>query len=71
VSTSEKDEVMATMTRVVRDEKITALMVEHDVDLAFNWGTSVMVLSQGKIVAMGKPVELRKNPEVVELGYGE
>ncbi len=62
---------MATMTRVVRDEKITALMVEHDVDLAFNWGTSVMVLSQGKIVAMGKPVELRKNPEVVELGYGE
>jgi len=71
VSTREKSGVMDIIVSVVRDRKVTTLMIEHDVDLAFSYGTNVIVMSQGTVIATGKPGEVRKIPEVVALGYGE
>lgn len=71
VSTREKRKIMDIIVSAVRERKVTTLMVEHDVDLAFSYGNTVIVMSQGKIIATGKPGVVRKIPEVVALGYGE
>jgi branched-chain amino acid transport system ATP-binding protein len=70
VATSDKTQVMDTISSLVRDAKVTALMVEHDVELAFSYSTELIIMSQGKIIAQGPPEIVRKAEEVIRLGYG-
>jgi len=39
----------------------TLLMVEHDMDVVFGLANTISVLSQGRIIATGKPAEIRDN----------
>ncbi|MEM3404706.1 MAG: ABC transporter ATP-binding protein [Nitrososphaerales archaeon] len=71
VATREKTQVMHILSSIVRETKVTALMVEHDVDLAFAYSSEVVVMSQGKIIAQGPPEVVKKVEEVIKLGYGK
>jgi branched-chain amino acid transport system ATP-binding protein len=55
---------MDTITAVVRSGKITAVIIEHDMDVVFKYSNRIVVMHQGTILADGTPEEIRANESV-------
>ena len=53
VSTRDKGQIMDTIASVVRGEGITAVVVEHDMDVVFKYSDRIVVMHQGAILAAG------------------
>lgn len=70
VSTRDKAQIMDTISSVVRDHSITAIIVEHDMDVVFKYSDRIVVMNQGKILADGTPDEIRNNDEVAAVLLG-
>jgi branched-chain amino acid transport system ATP-binding protein len=64
VSTRDKGQIMGTIASVVRSEGITAVIVEHDMDVVFKYSDRIVVMAQGAIIAQGTPDEIRQNEQV-------
>ncbi len=64
VSTRDKGQIMDTIAAVVRGEGITAVVVEHDMDVVFTYSDRIVVMHQGAILANGTPDEIRTNDQV-------
>ena len=64
VSTREKAPIMDIITQVVRSGGITAVIVEHDMDVVFTYCPRVVAMHQGAILADGTPEEIRNNEQV-------
>ena len=52
------------------DPKITILLIEHDMDVAFEFAEKLTVLYQGKFLTEGTKEEIRNNPTVQEIYLG-
>ena len=66
--TSELDPLMAvTIGEEILDLKeriqVTSIVVTHDRDLAFGVADRIAVMNEGKIIALGPPEEVKRNPE--------
>jgi branched-chain amino acid transport system ATP-binding protein len=70
VSTREKGQIMDTIASVVRGEGITAVIVEHDMDVVFKYSDRIVVMAQGAIMAQGTPDEIRTNEQVAMVLLG-
>jgi branched-chain amino acid transport system ATP-binding protein len=70
VSTREKGQIMDTIASVVRGEGITAVIVEHDMDVVFKYSDRIVVMTQGAIMAQGTPDEIRTNEQVAMVLLG-
>ena len=64
VSTREKAPIMDIITQVVRSERITAVIIEHDMDVVFTYCPRIVAMHQGAILADGTPDEIRSNEQV-------
>src|SRR5207247_2427254 len=64
VSTREKTPIMDTVTSVVRSTGISAAIIEHDMDVVFNYSDRIVAMHQGTILADGTPDEIRRNEAV-------
>jgi branched-chain amino acid transport system ATP-binding protein len=64
VSTREKAPIMDIVTAVVRAEGITAVVIEHDMDIVFRYSDRIVAMHQGAILASGSPEEIRRNEQV-------
>jgi len=64
VSTREKAPIMDTVTSVVRSTGISAAIIEHDMDVVFNYSDRIVAMHQGTILADGTPDEIRRNETV-------
>ena len=64
VSTREKAPIMDIITHVVRAGGITAVIVEHDMDVVFTYCPRIVAMHQGTILADGTPDEIRNNEQV-------
>ncbi len=64
VSTREKAPIMDIITAIVRSGKITAVIIEHDMDVVFRYSDRIVVLHEGAILADGTPDEIRRNEQV-------
>jgi branched-chain amino acid transport system ATP-binding protein len=64
VSTREKAPIMDVVTSVVRQEHITAVVIEHDMDIVFTYSDRIVAMHQGAILAAGTPDEIRRNEQV-------
>ncbi len=55
------------MTNIIKalDRNVTVLLIEHDMDVAFQLADWVTVLDQGRVLADGPPAEVRNDPNVV------
>jgi branched-chain amino acid transport system ATP-binding protein len=71
VSTRDKGQIMDTIASVVRREGITAVVVEHDMDVVFKYSDRIVVMHQGQILAQGTPDQIRKNDEVAMILLGQ
>jgi branched-chain amino acid transport system ATP-binding protein len=70
VSTRDKGQIMDTIASVVRGEGITAVIVEHDMDVVFKYSDRIVVMQQGAILAQGAPNDIRKNEQVAMVLLG-
>jgi branched-chain amino acid transport system ATP-binding protein len=64
VSTRNKAQIMDTIANVVRGQGITAVIVEHDMDVVFKYSDRIVVMAQGAVMAQGTPDEIRGNEQV-------
>jgi branched-chain amino acid transport system ATP-binding protein len=64
VSTREKAPIMDIITHVVRSGGITAVIVEHDMDVVFTYCPRIIAMHQGTILADGSPEQIRSNAQV-------
>jgi branched-chain amino acid transport system ATP-binding protein len=70
VSTRDKGQIMDTIASVVRGEGITAVVVEHDMDVVFKYSDRIVVMQQGAILAQGTPDAIRTNEQVAMVLLG-
>jgi branched-chain amino acid transport system ATP-binding protein len=52
------------------ENKATFVVIEHQMEFVMALCTRVIVLAQGRIIAEGKPDEIRRNPTVIEAYLG-
>jgi len=64
VSTREKAPIMDIITAIVRSGKITAVIIEHDMDVVFKYSDRIVAMHEGTILADGTPDEIRRNEKV-------
>jgi branched-chain amino acid transport system ATP-binding protein len=62
---------MATIMKALDERKVTAMFVEHDVDIVKEYATRVTAWISGRITADGLPSDVLSNEEVrtVILGH--
>jgi branched-chain amino acid transport system ATP-binding protein len=70
VSTREKAPIMDVITSIVRSQKITAVVIEHDMDIIFKYSDRIVVMNQGVILASGILEEIRQNEAVRDAIFG-
>ena len=64
------DRLAATLARIDAEEGITMLLVEQDVELAFELAASAYVLETGRIVASGPSAVLRERDDIRDAFLG-
>jgi branched-chain amino acid transport system ATP-binding protein len=66
-------EETADTVRLIRKmtEGKTVVLIEHDMDVVFDLADRITVLHYGKILATGKPDEIRNNQEVKSAYLGD
>jgi branched-chain amino acid transport system ATP-binding protein len=63
-------EFMLTVLKRIQQYGITVLLIEHNMRLVMNLADSVVVLNFGTKLAEGPPMEISKNPMVIEAYLG-
>jgi branched-chain amino acid transport system ATP-binding protein len=64
VSTRDKMQIMDTVSSVVRSGNVTAVVIEHDMDVVFKYSDRIVAMHEGRIFADGTPDEIRRNKDV-------
>lgn len=57
--------------RLVREDGLTVLVIEHDMSLIHQVCDEIYVLNFGQIIAQGTPDEIKRNPQVIEAYLGQ
>jgi branched-chain amino acid transport system ATP-binding protein len=70
MSPDETAATMALVNRLAREQGLTILFCEHDMDVVFNVATSIMVMQQGRTLIQAEPEEVRRNVTVQEAYLG-
>ena len=71
VSTDEKHGLMATIMAALDERKISAIFVEHDVDIVARYATRVAAWIAGQIAADGTPEQVLNHPDIRKNVIGE
>jgi branched-chain amino acid transport system ATP-binding protein len=68
LSPAETSRVVGMVQSLPRD--MTILIIEHDMDVAFELADRIAVMHQGRLIAEGDEAAIRANPQVTEIYLG-
>ncbi len=71
MSRFESRETVALLRKISREQGLTLVFTEHDMDIVFAISEKITVLQQGAVIADGTPAEIKANPEVRKAYLGE
>ena len=58
------------MQRLRKEEGVTFLFIEHDMEVVMNHSDRVVVMADGRVIATGEPHEVRKDRRVIDAYLG-
>jgi len=70
VSTRDKGQIMDTVSSVVRAGAVTAVVIEHDMDVVFRYSDRIVMMHEGRFLADGTPDEIKANKDVASILLG-
>ncbi|WP_324754089.1 ABC transporter ATP-binding protein [Roseovarius sp. Pro17] len=70
VSSLERFSIMETLMAAMRKRELTALFVEHDMEIVEKYADRVVVWDSGKVMMDGSPDQVLKDPRVLESVIG-
>ncbi len=70
VSTRDKTQIMDTVSSVVRAGAVTAVVIEHDMDVVFRYSDRIVMMHEGRFLADGTPEEIKANKDVASILLG-
>jgi len=70
VSTHEKAQIMDTVSSIVRAGTVTAVIIEHDMDVVFRYSDRIVMMHEGSFLADGTPDEIKANKDVANILLG-
>jgi branched-chain amino acid transport system ATP-binding protein len=66
----ERKELMALTKQLVLSRGMAVLFTEHSMDVVFSYADRMIVLARGRLIAEGRPLEIRDHPKVQEVYFG-
>jgi len=70
VSTRDKAQIMDTVSSIVRAGQVTAVVIEHDMDVVFRYSDRIVMMHEGRLLADGTPDEIKTNKDVANILLG-
>ena len=67
---NERNALMALTKRLVVEKSLAVLFTEHSMDVVFAHADRMIVLARGRLIAQGRPAEIRDHPKVQEVYFG-
>lgn len=67
---AETDDLRIRLRAIAAERGIAILLIDHDLPFVLDLSSDVIVLDRGRIIATGKPDEIRSNPTVIEAYIG-
>jgi len=67
----DESERMVELLQSLRQQGLTLLLVEHDMDAVFRLADRISTLVNGCIIASGTPQQIREHPEVIKAYLGD
>jgi len=67
----ETRELDETIVRLRREDKLSILLIEHDMKLVMSLSDRIYVVDYGKKIAEGTPEAISRNPDVIKAYLGE
>jgi branched-chain amino acid transport system ATP-binding protein len=67
----ETKDLEALILNIHKEEKISVLLIEHDMRLVMSLSDTVYVMDYGEMIARGTPQEIRVNSDVIKAYLGE
>ena len=66
----ERNALMALTKELVVERGMAVLFTEHSMDVVFAYADRMIVLARGRLIAEGRPAEIRDHPKVQEVYFG-
>src|SRR2546426_10274358 len=67
VGTREKSGIMDRVEAVVRSGGLSAVIVEHDMDIVFKYSDRIVMMHEGRVLAEGTPQEIMRDERVAAM----
>jgi branched-chain amino acid transport system ATP-binding protein len=71
MSRAERGEIGDLVRTIHRERGLTIVLVEHDMGIVMSLAQRIIALDFGRTIAIGTPVEIQANPEVIRAYLGE
>ncbi len=67
----ETRDLVGLIRRLRSEHNLSIFLIEHDMSLVMTLSERIYVMDYGKLIAVGNPAEVRKNPAVIKAYLGE
>lgn len=71
MAASARTQIIERVALIAKEQQMTVLFTEHDMDAVFGYASRVLVMDQGCLIADGTPKDIRLNPLVQSVYLGD